>query len=134
MDMFGTDTRTNAELEASIYASNTRARVAARIFEVTGPTVSQLWNWAGRHNARMRQALILAMTGQKLPQSKCGVNACIETLCAGFGIDGTCAYDREDQAVRALWDEWERAGLVTENRPRKRDAELEAWRVERQIA
>lgn len=134
MDMFGTDTHTDAELVTSIQAASARATVAKRLFEVTGPTVMRLWSWAGPRNAKMRQAIMYAMTGRKLPQSKCGVTACVDTLVDGFGAGGTCAADREDRAVWALWDEWERAGLVDVHKPRQWAAELEALRIEREAA
>lgn len=119
MDMFGQ--KTDAEVMASIQLSNTRANVAARLFAALGGQYrtfrGDLWKFTGPRNAELRQRLILAMTGHKIPRAKCGINTVIETLCDGFNVKGVSPSEREELACEALWAEWVRAGLTDFNEP-----------------
>lgn len=55
-----------------------------------------IWQLAGPRNAKRRVAAMLAITGQRLPQSKCGVTAIRDALHAIVQPAGNCAAARED--------------------------------------
>lgn len=50
---------------------------------------------AGNRNSKSRQALMLALTGEKLPISKCGVNALTKQFYLACNIVGDCLASRE---------------------------------------
>lgn len=56
---------------------------------------------AGSGNAKRRQDAMLAMTGNKLPQSKCGIAALRNTSFAAAGIQPACLARMED--ALAAW-------------------------------
>jgi len=54
---------------------------------------------AGDRNGKIRQALNLALTGEKLPISQCGVNALTSRFHMACGVTGSCIAAREDAFV-----------------------------------
>ena len=59
----------------------------------------------GTHGRYARQNVMQALTGQKMPQSKCGYNAVREALYARFAVQGECIAERD----RVLQENIERA-------------------------
>ncbi len=69
---------------------------AIRLFgQMTGNRFD-VYMLAGSSQVRLRQALMLALTGSKLPQAKCGVNAISAVLASQCCITGDCIAARED--------------------------------------
>jgi hypothetical protein len=56
-----------------------------------------LWMLAGQSNGKYRAAVLGALTGAKVPQSKAGVNAVSDALLSALGIPSNeCAAVREE--------------------------------------
>jgi cytochrome P450 len=55
-----------------------------------------VWALSGSANARQRQALMLALTGQKLPQAKCGVTAISAVINSAIRPAGDCMALRQN--------------------------------------
>ncbi len=66
-----------AALGSTIYGT----RVAGRIY--------------GPHAKQVRQNIMFALTGFKVPHSKCGANAVRDALFAHFAVPGDCLAERE---------------------------------------
>ena len=62
-----------------------------------------VWSLMGDRNKKNRQVLMFLITGEKLPQAKCGVTAIREKLweIADITNKGYCIADRED-----LFKQW----------------------------
>ena len=58
------------------------------IGSLTGNTFDA-WRIAGPSNTKNRQSVMLALTGNKLPIAKCGVNAIRAAMCAAAGINAS---------------------------------------------
>jgi hypothetical protein len=56
----------------------------------------------GDRNAELRRAVMLALTGERLPKSKCGINALLDAMLSAYGIVGTCPADRLDKLADAI--------------------------------
>ena len=61
-----------------------------------------IWRLAGPYNAGARQAVYMALTGEKLPRAKTGVNALMDTLIRLSGATGSCPSDLEDNVIAWL--------------------------------
>lgn len=59
-----------------------------------------MWGLMGPSMRHVRQRLMQALTGQKLPVSKCGVNAVESAAVKAFGIVATCAADGYNQIAK----------------------------------
>ena len=55
-----------------------------------------VYNLAGDYNSTARQKLMLAITGEKRPKAKCGVNAIWAEMALRFNPAGDCIANRED--------------------------------------
>jgi len=62
---------------------------------ILSPFHFHVWNMAGPGFSTLRQSLMLALTGQKLPKAKCGVNALETILREKLHPQGDC--------LNALW-------------------------------
>ena len=56
----------------------------------------------GPYAKQVRQNIMQALTGAKLPQSKCGANAVRDALFARFNAQGDCLASREDDLQQRL--------------------------------
>lgn len=69
---------------------------AMRLFRDVSPSVS-FWALAGPSAAKARQAIMRALTGEKVPQAKCGINAVRDALLTAAAIPVACQAEQEDR-------------------------------------
>ena len=56
----------------------------------------------GDFNAEKRRAIMEAITGERLPKSKCGINALVPAMVAAYGVAGDCLAARLDNLAAAI--------------------------------
>lgn len=54
------------------------------------------WMLAGKHLAGYRAVILSKLVGERLPQSKAGVNALRDAFYAAFPVEGDCEAAREE--------------------------------------
>jgi hypothetical protein len=57
---------------------------------------------AGPSNATKRQSIVLHLTGEKLPKSKCGFNAVRDLLFAKYNPQPGCLSSQESELIELL--------------------------------
>jgi hypothetical protein len=76
-------------------------RVAVQLLGVFTRDRFQVDMLAGPANARNRVAVMSAMAGQRMPQSKSGITAIRAAMYAALNIEGSCQAVRDDHFIAA---------------------------------